>query len=670
MSKSSLATMSLHDQIANTIRALTMDAVQKANIGHPGMPMGMADVATVLWTKFLRFNPANPQWPDRDRFILSAGHGSMLIYSLLYLTGYDLPLEEIKQFRQWGSKTAGHPEYHLTPGVETTTGPLGQGISNAVGFAMAERWLAAQFNRPDQAIVDHYTYVIASDGDLMEGVSHESCALAGHLGLGKLIVLYDDNHITIDGPTELSYSDDVALRFQAYGWHSQKIDGHDPAAIEAALKAARAEGDRPSIIACRTHIGFGSPNKQDTASAHGEPLGDDEIRLTKENLGWPVEPLFYVPEDALATMRGVGTAGVDIEAEWSMRFAAYEASYPEEAAIFRQTLAGDLPDDWDQGLANLFEPGKSMATRAASGAVLDYLSPRIPALLGGSADLTGSNKTRPKGARHLTRDDFSGRYIYFGIREHGMSSILNGLSLHGGIRPYGGTFMVFSDYLRPTMRLASMMEQPIIYIFTHDSIGLGEDGPTHQPVEHLMSMRLIPGLVVFRPAEASETVAGWRFALANKRGPTAFALTRQGLPILDLSHFTAGEGPARGGYVLRDSQDPQVILIGTGSEVHIALAAQQQLAEQDVAARVVSMPSWEIFDAQPAEYKESVLPAAIVARVAVEAGVTAGWEHYVGPTGAVIGLDHFGASAPYQELYRQFGLTPEAVVAAALGQLG
>ena len=670
MNKSSLATMSLHDQIANTIRALTMDAVQKANIGHPGMPMGMADVATVLWTKFLRFNPANPQWPDRDRFILSAGHGSMLIYSLLYLTGYDLSLEEIKQFRQWGSKTAGHPEYHLTPGVETTTGPLGQGISNAVGFAMAERWLAAQFNRPDQAIVDHYTYVIVSDGDLMEGVSHESCALAGHLGLGKLIVLYDDNHITIDGPTELSYSDDVALRFQAYGWHSQKIDGHDPAAIEAALKAARAEGDRPSIIACRTHIGFGSPNKQDTASAHGEPLGDDEIRLTKENLGWPVEPLFYVPEDALATMRGVGTAGVDIEAEWSMRFAAYEASYPEEAAIFRQTLAGDLPDDWDQGLANLFEPGKSMATRAASGAVLDYLSPRIPALLGGSADLTGSNKTRPKGARHLTRDDFSGRYIYFGIREHGMSSILNGLSLHGGIRPYGGTFMVFSDYLRPTMRLASMMEQPIIYIFTHDSIGLGEDGPTHQPVEHLMSMRLIPGLVVFRPAEASETVAGWRFALANKRGPTAFALTRQGLPILDLSHFTAGEGPARGGYVLRDSQDPQVILIGTGSEVHIALAAQQQLAEQDVAARVVSMPSWEIFDAQPAEYKESVLPAAIVARVAVEAGVTAGWEHYVGPTGAVIGLDHFGASAPYQELYRQFGLTPEAVVAAALGQLG
>jgi transketolase len=670
VNKSSLATMSLHDQIANTIRALTMDAVQKANIGHPGMPMGMADVATVLWTKFLRFNPANPQWPDRDRFILSAGHGSMLIYSLLYLTGYDLPLEEIKQFRQWGSKTAGHPEYHLTPGVETTTGPLGQGISNAVGFAMAERWLAAQFNRPDQAIVDHYTYVIVSDGDLMEGVSHESCALAGHLGLGKLIVLYDDNHITIDGPTELSYSDDVALRFQAYGWHSQKIDGHDPAAIEAALKAARAEGDRPSIIACRTHIGFGSPNKQDTASAHGEPLGDDEIRLTKENLGWPVEPLFYVPEDALATMRGVGTAGVDIEAEWSMRFAAYEASYPEEAAIFRQTLAGDLPDDWDQGLANLFEPGKSMATRAASGAVLDYLSPRIPALLGGSADLTGSNKTRPKGARHLTRDDFSGRYIYFGIREHGMSSILNGLSLHGGIRPYGGTFMVFSDYLRPTMRLASMMEQPIIYIFTHDSIGLGEDGPTHQPVEHLMSMRLIPGLVVFRPAEASETVAGWRFALANKRGPTAFALTRQGLPILDLSHFTAGEGPARGGYVLRDSQDPQVILIGTGSEVHIALAAQQQLAEQDVAARVVSMPSWEIFDAQPAEYKESVLPAAIVARVAVEAGVTAGWEHYVGPTGAVIGLDHFGASAPYQELYRQFGLTPEAVVAAALGQLG
>jgi len=647
-----------------------MDAVQKANIGHPGLPMGMADVATVLWTKFLQFNPADPQWPDRDRFILSAGHGSMLIYSLLYLTGYDLSLEDLKQFRQWDSKTPGHPESHMTPGVETTTGPLGQGISNAVGFAMAERWLGAQFNRPDQKIVDHHTYVIASDGDLMEGISHESCALAGHLGLGKLVVLYDDNRITIDGSTELSYSDDVAQRFQAYGWHTQKVDGHDPAAIEAAIQAARAEGKRPSIIACRTHIGFGSPNKQDTSSAHGEPLGDDEIRLTKENLGWPVEPLFYVPDDALAHMRQAGPTGAALQAEWQTRFLAYEESYPEEAATFRQTMAGDLPDGWDQGLATLFEPGKSMATRASSGAVLDFLAPRIPALLGGSADLTGSNKTRPKGAEHLTRDDFSGRYIHFGVREHGMSSILNGLALHGGIRPYGGTFMVFSDYLRPTMRLASMMEIPIIYVFTHDSIGLGEDGPTHQPIEHLMSLRLIPGLTVFRPAEASETAAGWRFALANKNGPTAFALTRQGLPTLDLSHFGEGEGPARGGYVLSEAQDAQVILIGTGSEVHIAMDAQQQLAEQGVGARVVSMPSWEIFDAQPAEYRESVLPAAIAARVAVEAGVTAGWERYVGRAGAVIGLDHFGASAPYQELYRQFGLTSEAVAAAAFDQLG
>jgi len=471
-------------------------------------------------------------------------------------------------------------------------------------------------------------------------------------------------------PATWAYSDDVAQRFQAYGWFTQKVDGHDPAAIEAALQAARAQGKRPSIIACRTHIGFGSPNKQDTSSAHGEPLGDDEIRLTKENLGWPVEPLFYVPDDALDHMRQAGTTGAALQAEWQARFLAYEESYPEEAATFRQTMAGELPDGWDQGLASLFEPGKSMATRAASGAVLDFLAPRIPALLGGSADLTGSNKTRPKGVEHLTRDDFSGRYIHFGVREHGMSSILNGLALHGGIRPYGGTFMVFSDYLRPTMRLASMMELPIIYVFTHDSIGLGEDGPTHQPIEHLMSMRLIPGLTVFRPAEASETAAGWRFALANKSGPTAFALTRQGLPTLDLSHFGEGEGAARGGYVLSDSTDARVILIGTGSEVHIALEAQQQLVEQGVVSRVVSMPSWEIFDAQPAEYRESVLPAAISARVAVEAGVTAGWERYVGRAGAVIGLDHFGASAPYQELYRQFGLTPEAVISAALDQLG
>jgi transketolase len=661
--------MSLHDQIANTIRGLTMDAVQKANIGHPGMPMGAADMATVLWRQFLKFNPADPGWPDRDRFVLSAGHGSMLLYSLLYLTGYDLPLEQLKQFRQWGSLTAGHPESHLTPGVETTTGPLGQGISNAVGLAMAERWLAAHFNRPGHEIVNHYTYVIASDGDLMEGISHESCALAGHLGLGKLIVLYDDNHITIDGNTSLSYSDDVGKRFEAYGWHAQAADGHDPEAIEAAIHAARAEGGRPSIIAMRTHIGFGSPHKQDTSAAHGEPLGDEEIRLTKENLGWPTEPLFFVSEKALQAMRDAGAAGGKKQAAWQVAFDNYAAAYPEEAAEFKQNLAGELPDGWDADLVT-FEPGKVMATRASSGAVLDVLATRLPNLIGGSADLTGSNKTKPKGAEYLKRDDFSGRYIYFGIREHGMSSILNGLALHGGIRPYGGTFLVFSDYLRPTIRLASMMNLPIIYVFTHDSIGLGEDGPTHQPIEQLMSLRLIPGLTVFRPADANETAVGWQIALANKSAPTALALTRQGLPTLDRSVYAAAENAAMGGYVLSDVAEPAAILIASGSEVHIALEAQENLLQQGVAVQVVSMPSWELFDAQPASYRDSVLPPAILARVSVEAGVTIGWERYVGPGGKMVGLNRFGASAPYQEVYRHLGLTAGAVAEAVLQQLG
>lgn len=658
--------MSLHDQIANTIRGLTMDAVQKANIGHPGMPMGAADMATVLWTKFLKFNAADPKWPDRDRFVLSAGHGSMLIYSLLYLTGYDMPLDEIKQFRQWGSITAGHPESHLTPGVETTTGPLGQGISNAVGITLAERWLATRYNRPGHTIVDHHTYVIASDGDLMEGVSHESCALAGHLGLGKLVVLYDDNHITIDGSTDLSYSDDVVKRFDAYGWHTQRADGHDPVAIEAALQAAVAETERPSIIAFRTHIGYGSPNKQDTASAHGEPLGEDEVQLTKENLGWPVEPKFYVPDKVLEYMRQVGAAGSEQEADWKARFTEYEQAHPALAAEFRGALHGELPDGWDEGLNELFEPGKSLATRVASGTVLDFIAPRIPYLVGGSADLTGSNKTRPKGADHLSRHDFSGRYIHFGIREQGMSSILTGMALHGGIRPYGGTFLVFSDYLRPTIRLACMMELPVIYVFTHDSIGLGEDGPTHQPIEQWMSLRAVPRLLTFRPADATETAMGWQIALDNMAGPTALALTRQGLPILDRTKYAPAEEAARGAYILNDADVPQVILIGTGSEVHIALEAQALLAEKGIGARVVSMPSWELFDAQPAVYRESVLPTNITARVSVEAGVKVGWERYVGPDGIIIGLDHYGASAPYQELYRNFGLTAEAVAEAAM----
>jgi transketolase len=658
-----------HNLIANSIRALAMDGVQKANSGHPGLPMGMADVASVLWTRFLKFNAADPEWPDRDRFVLSAGHGSMLIYSLLYLTGYPLTLEDLKSFRQWGSLTPGHPESHLTPGVETTTGPLGQGISNAVGLALTERWLAEHFNRPGHDVVNHATYVIASDGDLMEGISHETCALAGHLALSKLIVLYDDNKISIDGPTSLSYSDDVPRRFGAYGWHTQQVDGHNPADIEMAIRTARAETNRPSLIACRTHIGFGSPNKQDTSSAHGEPLGAEEIRLTKEKLGWPAEPAFYVPEEVLAYMRQIGAAGRKHQSAWEASVAGYEAAHPGLAADFRRALAGELPEGWDADLPT-FEVGKSIATRASSGIVLTALSQRIPNLIGGSADLTGSNKTLPKGETHISRDDFSGRYIYFGVREHGMSAILNGMALHGGVRPYGGTFLVFSDYLRPTIRLASMMELPVIYVFTHDSIGLGEDGPTHQPVEHLMALRVIPGLTLIRPCDAGETAVAWQSAITNRHGPTALVLTRQRLPTLDRERYAPAKMAARGAYVLSDAGDPAAILIGTGSEVHIALEAQSLLADKGVPTRVVSMPSWELFDDQPAEYRESVLPSAIRARVSVEAGAKQGWERYIGRDGVAIGLDRYGASAPYQEIYQNLGITAEAMIAAVERVMG
>jgi transketolase len=666
MTAEGLASMSIHTLTAHTIRGLAMDAVQKASNGHPGMPMGMADIAVVLWSKFLKFNPADPHWPDRDRFVVSNGHGSMLLYSLLYLTGYDLPLEQIQQLRQWGSLTPGHPESHLTPGVETTTGPLGQGISNAVGMAMAERWLAAHFNRPGYEIVDHYTYVAAGDGDMMEGISHEACALAGHLGLAKLIVFYDDNHITIDGRTSLAMSDDVVKRFEAYGWHTQRADGHDPVAIETAILQAQADTARPSFIACRTHIGYGSPNKQDTAGAHGEALGEEEIRLTKQNLGWPVEPPFFVPERALEHMRAAGRAGAERQAEWRALFERYRQVYPELAQTFNRFLAGELPEGWESALPAFDSGGKGLATRAASGKVLDALAPHIPNLLGGSADLTGSNNTRPKEADHVRRDQFTGRYIHYGVREHGMGGIMNGLALHGGLRPYGGTFLVFSDYMRPTIRLAAMMHLPIIYVFTHDSIGLGEDGPTHQPIEQLMSLRAIPGLTVFRPADANETAVGWQVALGRKDGPTALVLTRQGLPVLDRGGYAPADGAALGAYVLSDAADPAVILIATGSEVHIALEAQQLLAERAIPARVVSMPSWELFAEQSTAYQQSVLPSLPAARVTIEAGATLGWERYAGPGGKIVGLEHFGASAPYQELYRHFGLTAEAVVAAAL----
>jgi transketolase len=646
---------------ATTIRTLAMDAVQKANSGHPGMPMGMADAAVVLWSSFLTFDPADPDWPDRDRFVLSAGHGSMLLYSLLHLSGYDLRLDELKQFRQWDSRTPGHPEHFLTPGVETTTGPLGQGISNAVGFALAERCLAARFNRPGFELVNHYTYVIASDGDLMEGVSHESCSLAGHLGLGKLIVLWDDNGISIDGPTTLTFSEDVLRRFDAYGWHTARVDGHDADAVEAALHAARSDTGRPSIVACRTHIGFGSPNRQDSSKAHGEPLGVEEVRLTKRALGWPEDAEFLVPEESTTLLREAAAAGAARRAAWARLFEGYRATHPDLAAEFDRRLRRDLPGDWADALPG-FEVEKPLATRAASGAVLNAIVPILPELIGGSADLTPSNNTLPKGGRDIAREECGGQYIRFGVREHGMGSIMNGLALHGGVRPYGGTFLVFSDYMRPAIRLAALSGQPVVYVFTHDSIGLGEDGPTHQPVEHLAALRAIPNLVVFRPADATETAIGWRVALERRDGPTALALTRQAVPVLDAA---ATRAASRGAYVLWESGAPRVILIGTGSEVHLALEAGHVLAAEGIGVRVVSMPSCDLFEREPAAYRDEVLPPAITARVAVEAAVRFGWDRYVGPAGEVVGLDRFGGSAPYKVLYRELGLTAEAVAAAA-----
>ncbi len=650
-----------HRLAANTIRGLTMDAVQKANIGHPGMPMGMADVAVVLWTQFLKHNPQDPKWFNRDRFVLSAGHGSMLLYSLLHLSGYDLPMAELMQFRQWGSATPGHPEFGHTPGVETTTGPLGQGITNAVGMALAEKWLAVQFNQPGLDLIDHYTYTIASDGDLMEGVSSEASSLAGHLGLNKLIVLYDDNGITIDGRTNLSFSEDVLARYAAYGWHTSRVDGHDPLAVIAAIQEAQGAA-RPSIIACRTIIGYGSPNRQDTAKAHGEPLGEEEIHLTKQALGWPLEPLFYVPDEVPPFMAGNGAA----QAEWETLWGRYQEAHPELAVAFRQAVNGDLPTNWNEIMPS-FEVGKALATRASSGMVLNAIAAHVPYLLGGSADLTGSNNTALKGQTPLSRDDFSGRYIHYGIREHGMGGIMNGMALHGGVRPYGGTFLVFSDYMRGSIRLAALMGLPVIYVFTHDSIGLGEDGPTHQPIEQLMSLRAIPGLTVIRPCDAVEVAEAWQIALENKSGPTALVLTRQAVPTLNHVQSQITGSVANGAYVIKQpTRQPQVLLMGTGSEVHIALEAEKLLAEQGVGVQVVSIPSWELFAQQPDVYRNTVLPPHIKARVSIEAGVTLGWERYIGDGGTAVGLDRFGASAPYKTIYEKLGLTAEAVSQAAL----
>jgi transketolase len=654
-----------HQLTANVVRGLSMDAVQKAESGHPGLPLGMADAAVVLWSRFLRFNPADPWWFNRDRFLLSAGHGSMLLYSLLHLSGYDLPLADLMAFRQWGSLTPGHPELHLTPGVETSTGPLGQGLTNAVGMAIAERWLAARFNRPDFPLIDHTTYALVSDGDLMEGISHEACSLAGHLGLGNLIFLYDDNSITIDGKTDLAFSEDVLKRFDAYGWHTQRVDGHDPLAVGAAIEAAQAETERPSLIACRTTIGFGSPNRAGTAKAHGEPLGVEEVRLTKERLGLPVDQSFYVADAARAFLGEAAGRGAAEMAEWEALRRRYEEAYPEEGELLRQMLQGDFDVALD--VDELFDPTKSVATRVASGTVLNAIAAQVPTLLGGSGDLTPSNKTDLKGAADLRRGDFSGRYIRFGVREHAMGGILNGMALHGGVRPYGGTFLVFSDYMRPSIRLAALMEADVIYVFTHDSIGVGEDGPTHQPVEHLMALRAIPNLMVIRPADAVETAGAWLAALANRKGPTALILTRQNLPRLDSTVAQT----LSGGYVLaeatRDGQSvkPDVILIGTGSEVQLAVKARELLAAEGIAARVVSLPSWELFAAQPEAYRESVLPRRVRARVSVEAGVTEGWGQFVGLDGLSVGIDRFGASAPYQVVYEKLGVTAEAVAQAA-----
>jgi len=650
----------------NTIRMLAVDAIQKANSGHPGLPLGAAPMAYVLWMRFLKHNPRDPKWADRDRFVLSAGHGSMLLYALLYLTGYDVSLDDLKQFRQWGSITPGHPEAGPTPGVETTTGPLGQGFATGVGMAIAERHLAARFNTPDHTVVNHYTYAIVSDGDLMEGVAAEAASLAGHLKLGRLIYLYDDNSISLDGPTSLSFSEDVGRRFEAYGWQVLRVaDGNDLVAIEAAIHAARAEAERPSLIMVRTVIGYGSPNKAGTSEVHGSPLGAEEVALTKQNLGWPAEPAFLVPDDVLAHFRQAVERGVAAQAAWARTFAAWGAAQPDKAAEWATMFSSALPEGWDADLP-VFAAGTSVATRVASGKVLNALAPHLPGLIGGAADLDSSTRTYLNLSEDFRAGHYANRNLRFGVREHAMGAIVNGLAAHGGLIPYSATFLVFSDYMRPAMRVAALSHFAPVFVFTHDSIGLGEDGPTHQPVEQIMSLRLIPHVEVIRPADANETAAAWRCAIENRDHPTVLALTRQNVPALDPALGIA-EGVARGAYVLSDAPGDavDVVLIGTGSEVHLALAAQKLLAAEGIGARVVSMPSWERFERQPQAYRDSVLPPGVTARVSVEAGVTTGWQKWVGAGGAAIGVDRFGASAPYQVIYEQFGLTAAQIAERA-----
>ncbi|MBI4494436.1 MAG: transketolase [Chloroflexi bacterium] len=691
-SRKSRGDLALDDLCVNTIRTLAIDAIQQAKSGHPGLPLGAAPMAYVLWTRAMRHNPANPTWPDRDRFAFSAGHGSMLLYSLLYLAGYDLTLDDLKTFRQYDSRTPGHPEYGPTPGVEMTTGPLGQGFAMGVGMAVAEAHLAATYNRPGHAIVDHCTYGLCSDGDLMEGISHEAAGLAGSLGLGKLIYLYDQNQVSLAGSTALAFREDVARRFEAYGWQVLQVeDGNDRVAIEAALREARAETQRPTLVAVRTVIGYGSPHKAGTFEAHGAPLGEDEVRLTKLALGWPwPEETFHVPNEALAHLRWCRERGAQLQTEWEQRFKAYRLAFPDRAAEFERTQAGRLPAGWDQGLPR-FDPAaeRELATRQAGGRVLTALASRLPELIGGSADLNPSTNTALKDLGDFQSEQalpeagpvqgavggewgYAGRNLHFGVREHAMGAIANGIALHGGLIPFGATFLTFSDYQRPAIRLAALSKIGSIFVFTHDSIGVGEDGPTHQPVEHLAALRAVPGLVVIRPADANESAEAWKVAVARRHGPTVLAFTRQAVPVLDRTTLAPASGLARGAYVLADAPegDPALILIATGSEVALALQARDELLRRGVATRVVSMPSWELFDQQPEPYREQVLPARVAARLAIEAGVSMGWHRYVGSAGDVLGLDRFGASAPGKVVFERFGFTVRNVVERALKLVG
>ena len=652
----------LTQRCVDTIRTLSIDAVQKANSGHPGMPMGMADVAFVLWDQFLRHNPSNPDWINRDRFILSAGHGSMLLYSLLHLYGYDLSLDEIKNFRQYGSKTPGHPEYGHTPGVETTTGPLGQGFANGVGMAIAEAHMAAKFNTDRHNLIDHFTYGIVSDGDLMEGITHEAASMAGHLKLGKLIYLYDDNNITIDGSTDLAFSEDVPKRFESYKWHVISVDGHDRDAVAEAISKAREVKDQPSIICCKTKIGYGSPNKEATAASHGAPLGEDEVKLTKQHYNWEYAEPFYIPDEVLEHTRAAVEKGEEHEKEWKAAFADYRKGQPEKAEEFEKWVT-EPAYNWEQLLPEFKIEDGALATRKASGKVLESLVSNIPNLMGGSADLSPSNNTNV-GQQAFSAENYGGRYVHYGVREHTMGAILNGMNLHGGLIPYGGTFLIFSDYCRPAIRLAALSGLGSIFVFTHDSIGLGEDGPTHQPIEQLAGLRAMPNLFVLRPADANETAWCWKIAVENRKTPTAIALTRQGLPVYDRTDASASQ-VEKGAYILKDTPStPDTILLATGSEVEIAMEAADILSNEGIQARVVSMPCWELFREQPESYRKAVLPDEVNNRVAIEAASSTGWHEWIGDKGQFIGLNRFGASAPYKDLYKNLGLTAEAVVEA------